>query len=189
VNCGWNREQRRAWKEQRRAWKRAWREGGPAYGPPPPEGPSWGAGAGAAYAGWHAGPRPSRGRVFRSRDDRWLAGVAGGLAEHWGVASWAVRLAFVLAAMMAGPFALFGYMIMAAAMRLPPDADPAAASPRAAAPDAPPRGEARDDGPVRASAADAARRLRELDRRVAAMEAVVLTQEFDLGRKIRALGE
>lgn len=188
MNCGWNREQRRAWKEQRRAWKRAWREGGSAYGPPPP----WGvgtAGAGTAYAGWHDGPRPPRHRIHRSRTDRWLAGVAGGLAEHWGVASWAVRLVFVLATMMAGPFALFGYLIMAAAIRLPPDTDPEAVSPRTAAPDALPRAEGRDEASARSSAAEAARRLRDLDRRVAAMEAVVLTQEFDLGRKIRALGE
>lgn len=41
------------------------------------------------------GQRPP---LARSRTDRWLAGVAGGLAEHLNLPSWAVRLAFVLMA-------------------------------------------------------------------------------------------
>ncbi len=32
----------------------------------------------------------------RARDDRWLGGVCGGLAQLTGLASWAVRLLFVL---------------------------------------------------------------------------------------------
>jgi len=203
VSCGRNREQRRAWKEQRRAWKRHWREGA-ADGPPPPGsswGPSWSAaGGGAAYAGWHAGPRPPRHRVYRSRTDCWLAGVAGGLADHWGVASWAVRLAFVLALAMAGPFAVFGYMILAVAMRLPPEGAPAEGpAPRPEAPadvrpaDVPPPEADAQDGATasaaRATLAETARRLRDLDRKVATMEAVVLTREFQLGREIRSLGE
>lgn len=32
----------------------------------------------------------------RSRDDRWLGGVCGGLAQLTGLAAWAIRLLFVL---------------------------------------------------------------------------------------------
>lgn len=35
-------------------------------------------------------------RLRRSRDDRWLGGVCGGFAQLSGLASWAVRLIFVL---------------------------------------------------------------------------------------------
>lgn len=38
----------------------------------------------------------------RSRDDRWLGGVCGGMARVTGVASWAWRLLFALLALCAG---------------------------------------------------------------------------------------
>lgn len=38
----------------------------------------------------------------RSRSDRWLGGVCGGLAELSGVAAWVWRLAFVLAVLCGG---------------------------------------------------------------------------------------
>lgn len=38
---------------------------------------------------------PRRPPLVRSRHDRWLAGVCGGIAQHLGVPSWAVRLSFV----------------------------------------------------------------------------------------------
>ncbi|WP_140634305.1 PspC domain-containing protein [Methylibium rhizosphaerae] len=40
--------------------------------------------------------------LVRSRDDRWLGGVCGGLAATTGVASWIWRLLFVLAVFCAG---------------------------------------------------------------------------------------
>lgn len=42
----------------------------------------------------------------RSRDDRWLGGVCGGLARSWAVESWLLRMVFVLATLFAcvGPF-------------------------------------------------------------------------------------
>lgn len=40
--------------------------------------------------------------LCRSRDDRWLGGVCGGLAATTGVASWIWRLLFVLAVFCAG---------------------------------------------------------------------------------------
>ena len=43
--------------------------------------------------------RPShyrRNRLYRSRDERILMGVCGGLAEHFGISPWAVRLIFIV---------------------------------------------------------------------------------------------
>ena len=46
----------------------------------------------------HRAPRRAR----RSRDDRIIGGVAGGLAEHLGVDPMPVRIAFVIAAALGG---------------------------------------------------------------------------------------
>lgn len=44
------------------------------------------------------GPR----RIERSASDRWLAGIAGGLAVHFGQPAWVFRLAFVVASVLGG---------------------------------------------------------------------------------------
>jgi len=41
-------------------------------------------------------------RLRRSRDDRWFAGVCGGLARSTGVESWALRLVVALLALLGG---------------------------------------------------------------------------------------
>lgn len=50
-------------------------------------------------------------RLTRSRSDRWIAGVAGGIAEYLGVDSVLVRLAFVLLAVATGGVALVFYLV------------------------------------------------------------------------------
>lgn len=50
-------------------------------------------------------------RLRRSRDDRWLSGVCGGLARFTGLASWAVRLLFAGALLCAGTGALI-YLLL-----------------------------------------------------------------------------
>ncbi|QPF71639.1 PspC domain-containing protein [Roseateles sp. DAIF2] len=50
-------------------------------------------------------------RLRRSRDDRWLGGVCGGLARFTGLESWALRLLFALALLCAGTGALI-YLLM-----------------------------------------------------------------------------
>ncbi len=52
-------------------------------------------------------------RLFRSEDDRVLAGVAGGLAERWDSDPALVRLLWVLLAIFTGGMALIVYVIMA----------------------------------------------------------------------------
>lgn len=51
-------------------------------------------------------------RLHRSRTDRWVAGVCGGLAEYFGVDATAVRVAFVLLALWQGIGVLL-YVVLA----------------------------------------------------------------------------
>jgi phage shock protein C len=50
-------------------------------------------------------------RLYRSRDDRMLAGVCGGLAQFFSIDPTIVRLIFVILAIMGGPGLLI-YIIM-----------------------------------------------------------------------------
>jgi len=52
-------------------------------------------------------------RLYRSRDDRMLAGVAGGLAEHWDADPSLVRLIWALLVIFTGGIALVVYIVMA----------------------------------------------------------------------------
>lgn len=51
-------------------------------------------------------------RLYRSRTDRWVAGVCGGLAEYFGIDATAVRVAFVLLALWQGVGVLL-YVVLA----------------------------------------------------------------------------
>jgi phage shock protein C len=51
--------------------------------------------------------------LYRSRDDRMLAGVAGGLAERWGADPSIVRLVWALLVVFTGGIALVVYIVMA----------------------------------------------------------------------------
>lgn len=52
-------------------------------------------------------------RLYRSRDDRMLAGVAGGLAEIWGADPSLIRIVWALLVVLTGGLALLVYIIMA----------------------------------------------------------------------------
>ncbi|MSP23005.1 MAG: PspC domain-containing protein [Dehalococcoidia bacterium] len=52
-------------------------------------------------------------RLTRSRDDRWIAGVAGGLADYLGVDSLLVRVAMMLLALLSGGAVLIVYILAA----------------------------------------------------------------------------
>ncbi len=54
-----------------------------------------------------------RNRIYRSRSERMLAGVAGGLASYFDVDPTLVRLAFAVAALATGPIALMLYVVCA----------------------------------------------------------------------------
>lgn len=60
-------------------------------------------------------PRPSR-RLTRSRDDKMIAGVCGGLARYAGMDPTLVRVLAVIAAVFAFPGAVIGYVVAWAIM-------------------------------------------------------------------------
>lgn len=74
-------------------------------------------------------------RLYRSRDDRMLAGVAGGLAEMWDADPSLVRLVWALLAIFTGGIALVVYIVMAIVV---PEADGSQPIPAAGGADVPP---------------------------------------------------
>src|SRR3954447_2989722 len=56
-------------------------------------------------------------RLYRSRDDRMLAGVAGGLAEMWDADPSLVRIVWALLVVLTGGIALVVYVVMALVAR------------------------------------------------------------------------
>jgi len=59
-------------------------------------------------------------RLYRSRDERMIAGVAGGLAEYLNVDPTLVRLAFVAFTLAGGGTGLVAYVILAIIVPLEP---------------------------------------------------------------------
>jgi phage shock protein C len=72
--------------------------------------------------------------LYRSRDDRMLAGVAGGLAEIWDADPSLIRIVWALLVVLTGGLALLLYIIMAIVV---PEDDASPAAPAPAAPTAP----------------------------------------------------
>ena len=54
-----------------------------------------------------------RNRLYRSRNDRMIAGVAGGLAEYMDLDPTLLRLAWVLGFFVTGPVAVLLYLVCA----------------------------------------------------------------------------
>lgn len=50
-------------------------------------------------------------KLTRSRDDRWLGGVCGGLAEYTGVDAWVIRLITVVAIVLGAGSLILVYLI------------------------------------------------------------------------------
>jgi phage shock protein PspC (stress-responsive transcriptional regulator) len=67
----------------------------------------------------------------RSRDDRWLGGVCGGMARVTGVESWVWRLAFTLLALCAGSGVLVYLLMWILVPQDPLSSGPAAGHPQA----------------------------------------------------------
>jgi phage shock protein C len=56
-------------------------------------------------------PEPAGRRLVRSRQDRWVAGVAGGIGHRYGISPGLVRLLFVVSLLLPGPQILL-YLIL-----------------------------------------------------------------------------
>ena len=73
-------------------------------------------------------------RLYRSRSDRMLAGVAGGLAEMWGADPSLVRIVWALLVVLTGGVALVVYIVMAIVV---PEGEPTPWPPTAGSPGTP----------------------------------------------------
>ena len=49
--------------------------------------------------------------LYRNRSEGWIGGVCSGLADHWGVAMWMVRLAAIALLLLTGSLAFWGYVV------------------------------------------------------------------------------
>ena len=78
-------------------------------------------------------------RLYRSRDDRMIAGVAGGVAEHLDADPSIIRIVWAVLIFLTGGLALLVYIVMAIVVpERPAGMDPVATGePRVAAPDEP----------------------------------------------------
>ncbi len=63
-------------------------------------------------------------RLYRSRDDRMLAGVGGGLADYFGIDATIVRLALTLGVFLSVSGLVWVYLILALVVPLEPETAP-----------------------------------------------------------------
>jgi phage shock protein C len=110
-----------------------------------------------------------------------LAGVCAGLARALHVQPLAVRLGFVAAGMVSGPFAVIVYVVLAAVMPV------AETSPESATTFVPPAAAADAAEKPSVQLAAVRERLQACDRRIGDLERHVIAQSFDLDRAIRNL--
>jgi phage shock protein PspC (stress-responsive transcriptional regulator) len=57
------------------------------------------------------GASPASGRLTRSRDDRWIAGICGGIAEHTGIDPTLIRVILVIATILGAGSLVVIYLI------------------------------------------------------------------------------
>lgn len=62
-----------------------------------------------------------RRKLCRSRRDRWVAGVAGGMAEYWGIDASVIRLIWVILLLPGGLPGVVPYLICAIVIPKEPD--------------------------------------------------------------------
>lgn len=130
-----------------------------------------------SYDRVHGGSRPFR--LYRDRENGWIAGIAAGMADYAGIDIRIVRVAWVLALIFFTPPTLLAYLVMIFVIPHKPEelfeTDE----------------EHRLRRKVHLSPGDALReakaRLRETEERLGRMEAAVLSEEFRLRRKFRDL--
>ncbi|HZH28776.1 MAG TPA: PspC domain-containing protein [Azospirillaceae bacterium] len=128
---------------------------------------------------------PVRAPLRRSRGNRWVAGVVGGIAEYFGANALALRVLLLVSLACALPMVLPAYLIAWVMLRPAPDHrdqpwrdalwNRPAAAPTAAIPE------------PRRAVAGLRQRFADLDARLARAEAAVTAPEFELSRKIRDL--
>ncbi len=132
--------------------------------------------------------------LYRSRDDRWLAGVCGGLAEHMNMPGWLVRLGFITLFLFTGSFAILLYIaaVVMLAKRPARGAAKADAADRYR-PGEPPQAQERNlkdalfsYGPSPSGrVAEINERMRRIDEKLRRMEGYVTSRKFQFDREMK----
>jgi len=137
--------------------------------------------SGYAYQAGQPGPGPNPHRLYRSVDDKMIAGVCGGVAEYFGWEPTWLRLGVAASFFFAGPLTILGYVAAAVLIKKRPPHGLAAANPD----------EERFWRTVttrpRMGFSDLKHRFRALDKRIADMEHAVISEEYGLRRAFRDL--
>ncbi len=118
----------------------------------------------------------SRHRLYRDPRRSWLGGVCAGLANHWGLPVFIVRLLAVLLLFATGPIAVLAYIVMVIAVpREPRDLY--------ASPEARSFYQEAHRQPV-ATISQIRQQMRRMEHRLRRMEAYVTSTEFEFNRGI-----
>ncbi len=144
----------------------------------------WGDEARRARYAWHAGepgPGPNRHRLRRDMARAKIAGVCAGLADYFDINVKFIRVAWILAAIFALPFAIISYG--AAAVILKPRRE---AAPIYESPDEAQFWRSFSVRP-KATYGELKHRFRALDARIAEMEHAVTSNEYALRREFKDL--
>lgn len=118
-------------------------------------------------------------KLFRSRRDRVICGVCGGIAEYYDFSPWGVRLLFIAASLLGVtiPLTLLIYIVMAVTIR--PAPEPSILSGEYA------------DGEQISSRAEALRRIHRryelIEKRIERMESIVTSPGFGVDDELRRL--
>ena len=128
--------------------------------------------------------------LYRNKEEGFIAGVCAGLGDHFEVDHWVIRLLFIGAFLFTGPYAILAYGIgwFLMAPRRPEyveefvEYDEEHRRYR-------PRNMFRYGDPVSTRLARASERLRDVTRRVEAMESYVTSRRFDLDKEFSRIRE
>ena len=126
------------------------------------------------------GPGPNPHRFYRSRSDRWFAGVCGGIAEYFDWNPGFVRLAVFVSFFFFGPLTFFAYVGAALLTK--------------SRPDAPSFRDVEEERfwrtmttRPRMGMGELKHKFRAIDARIADMERAVVTEEYGLRRAFKDL--
>lgn len=126
--------------------------------------------------------------LYRSRENRWISGVCGGLAENMQWSPLGVRIGFIFLFMFSGAFALFGYIAAIFLITSRPyeerDAVMSQAKMRTPPHNLKEKVLSKENSATR-KAAEIKERLTQIDRRVRAIEKHVTSRKYQFERELR----
>lgn len=131
-----------------------------------------------------------RKRLYKSRRNKKIAGVCGGLADYFEISSFWVRLAFILALFFfLGPFAIFAYLVAAIVMDKEPEAVPRDNYAHPEAAHSPRRGrDSYREAPIeKRDIGDCSEKFTKLENKLRRLEATITSKRFKLHSELNRI--